>query len=136
MTKNSNVKPVFTLWKNTSKKGGSYFTGKGIKGFYNTKKSNPKEPDLKIFKTDEKGSVLKDTEVSMWCNISKDGSKKYLSGKYEDVQKLIGFINEKATAENKQPYIRIFFANDLEKKQEKKEAAVPTLQTANDDLPF
>lgn len=135
MTKNSNAKPVFTLWKNTSKKGGSYFTGKGIKAFYNTKKSNPKEPDLRIYKVDEKGSLEKKELVSMWCNISKDGSKKYLSGKYEDGQKLIGFINEGATAENKQPYIRIFFANDLDKK-EAKEEPVPALQTAENDLPF
>ena len=77
-----NVKEAFTLWKNTSKDGKTtYFTGvsrTGCKlvGFYNGKKKNPNEPDLRIYAQPEEGNAS-DELAALWVKESKAG-KKYL----------------------------------------------------------
>lgn len=118
----STLKQLFAMWKETSKEGKAYFTGKDsgiqLKGFYNTKKKNPKEPDVRIYKTDAEGKLEKDVFLSLWCNATEKG-KKYLTGKLAN-ERVVAFINEKATKENKQPYFTVYLS-DEPVKQEKKE---------------
>ena len=100
--KEMKMEQVFALWKQTSKGGNEYFTGSDGKtklvAFYNGKKKNPKEPDLRVYAVDKDGKAEEKELVSLWCNVSKSG-KKFLTGKLED-KRLVGFINEKANGEN------------------------------------
>lgn len=114
------LKQVFAMWKRTSKNGKTFFSGKDengkeIRGFYNTNKQNPKEPDIKIYHLAEGGELEKEVFVSLWCN-AKDNGKKYLSGKI-DGKRVVGFINAKAIAENKQPYFSVYWSDDAEVKK-------------------
>jgi len=124
------MEQVFAMWIEQSKKGGKYFTGKCdkgyLKGFYNTNKQNPKEPDIRIYLTDEKGNLQKEEYLSLWCKLSKN-NKKFLSGKL-DGKWVVGFINEKATEENKQPYFSVYYSDAM--KEDKKE------EVKQDELPF
>ena len=119
-TKTNQKKQVFALWKRTSKEGKTYFTGKydevEVRGFYNGKKQNPKEPDMRVYAVDGNKNLSKDELVSLWCNVSK-GGKKYLSGKLNG-KYVVGFINDKATAENKQPYISLYWSEEQEQQKE------------------
>ena len=109
------LKQVFAMWKRASKDGKTYFTGKDetgkeLRGFFNTKKQNPKEPDVRIYHLTEGKDLEKEPFVSLWCNVTKNG-KKYLSGKI-DGKKVIGFINDKSTDENKMPYFSVYWSDD------------------------
>lgn len=131
------LEQVFAMWKETSKKGASYFTGKCdkgyIKGFYNTNKQNPKEPDIRIYLTNDKGDLEKDVYLSLWCNTT-DNGKKYLTGKLGD-KRVVGFINAKANEENKQPYFTVYYSDD--KKPEKVTKERPQMEEIKDEkLPF
>lgn len=114
------AKDIFALWKRTSKNGDTYFSGKTskdngemqLRGFFNTNKKNPKEPDLRVYVVTSKGELSKEPLISMWCNVSKN-SKKYLTGKIED-KRVVAFINDKAN--EKQPYVVAYYSED--KKQE------------------
>ena len=124
-TKHAEMQQIFAMWKREGKKGTPYFTGvtkdgTELRGFYNTKKKNLNEPDLRIYALDMQGNLEKDEVGSLWCNSSKDGKKKYLSGKIFDTVKVVGFFNEKATKENKQPSFRVYEAQS--KKQHEPEA--------------
>ena len=120
----STLNELFAMWKQKSKAGKSYFTGKDsgvqLKGFYNTKKENPKEPDLKIYKVDDNGELCKDVFLALWCNATESG-KKYLSGKLKD-ERVVAFINEKATEDNKQPYLRVYLSDKTELQEPPKQA--------------
>ena len=109
-TKAFTMNQAFALWKKKSKNGNTYFTGKGIRGFFNTNKKNPKEPDLRVYMTTEDGSLSETPLVSMWCNVSKNG-KKYLTGKLEG-KRVVGFIND--TDNDKRPYVSCYFSEDTE----------------------
>lgn len=131
------LKQVFAMWKRKSKNGATYFVGKDvdgreIRGFYNGKKQNPKEPDIRIYHLTEKGEIEKEVYVSLWCNAKENG-KKYLSGKI-DGARVVGFINAKATPENKQPYFSVYWSDQAEEKKpakaEKKE------EPETEDVPF
>ena len=125
------MEQVFALWKNTSKSGNEYFTGSDGKtklvAFYNGKKKNPKEPDLRVYPLDKDGKAEEKELVSLWCNVSNSG-KKFLTGKLGD-KRLVGFINEKATTENKQPYVSVYFSEDAKEEtkpeEPKEETVVP-----------
>ena len=111
-SKKFNLVKIFSMWKEKSKNGMQYFTGKTTDGtkltaFYNTDKKNLKEPDLKVYIRTEDG-LSKDPFVSLWCNTSKKG-KKLLSGKI-DGKKVIGFINEKPS--EKQPYFQVYWSDE------------------------
>jgi uncharacterized protein (DUF736 family) len=139
---------VFAMWKRQSKNGNTFFSGKDeegkkIRGFYNTKKQNPKEPDIRIYHVAEGGKLEKEVFVSLWCN-AKDNGKKYLSGKI-DGKRVVGFINTKATAENKQPYFSVYWsdANEDKKPAETEDKATKTTKAekkeeteTDNDLPF
>lgn len=138
---------VFAMWKRTSKNGKTtFFTGKDIdgreiRGFYNTKKQNPKEPDIRIYHLTENGELEKEVYVSLWCN-AKDNGKKYLSGKI-DGARVVGFINTKASAENKQPYFSVYWSDTNDEKKPAETDSKKATKTAKaekeedtGDLPF
>lgn len=146
-----NLEQVFALWRQKTKDGKkTYFSGKigeeYLTGFYNTKKQNPKEPDIRIYKRDEEGNLAKEEFVSLWCNVTKNG-KKLLSGKI-DGKRVIGFIN--TSGNEKAPYISVYWADETEtpkdeskpdpkatktKKAKKEEPKFEEVET-DEDLPF
>jgi len=124
-TKHAEMQQIFAMWKREGKKGTPYYAGvtkdgTELRGFYNTKKKNLNEPDLRIYEVDKQGNLGKDEIGSLWCNSTKDGKKKYLSGKIFDTVRVVGFFNEKATKENKQPSFRVYEAQ--ERKQHEPDA--------------
>lgn len=131
-------KAIITLWKNKSKDGKkTYLSNKAFIGFYNTKKQNPKEPDLQIYAKGENGKAEKEETAVLWCNVSKDGNTKYLSGYLKKTnEKLTGFINNKA--DDKIPYVNIYLSEELGKSNKKVSNKKVTKEdvVADDDLPF
>lgn len=114
--KKFDLKACASLWKNTSKAGRTYFSGKtpdGHKliGYLNGMKKNPKEPDIRVYFVDEEGNASKDACLSIWNNTSK-GGKVYASGITCDNEKVVGFFN---TSDNeKRPYLSIYYQNTEE----------------------
>lgn len=118
------LEECFVLWKKDAKTGLNYLTGSTpkdkdgkvemyLKGFFNPKKKNPKEPDIRVYTQGEDG---KDEEVAtLWDKVSKK-DKRYLSGKTNENEYLIGFYNE--GEESKQPYVRVYY-------QENKDEELP-----------
>lgn len=110
----STLQELFAMWKQNSKAGKPYFTGKDsnveLKGFYNTEKKNPKEPDLKIYTLDDKKELNKEPYLVLWCNATEKGVK-YLTGKLND-KRVVAFINDKATDDNKQPYLKVYLSKE------------------------
>ena len=129
--------PVVKLWKQKSKDGTkTYLSSKTHIAFYNTKKKNPNEPDLRIYIKTAEGKKGEDY-ASIWCNTT-DAGKKYLSGKMVDGTKLTGFIND-TTKNDKIPYCSIYLDAQLPKKESKKEAPkkeAPAEVVQDNDLPF
>ena len=133
---------LFALWKQKSKDGKTtYFTGKAntgisLRAFYNTKKKNPNEPDLRIY-TYVDGETSKENVGAMWCNASKkDNTKKYLSGTFDGV-KVIAFFN--STDNEKAPYITAYVSEErAEATKEEKEAVQTEFEEIPDEetLPF
>lgn len=123
------LKEAFVLWKQTSKEGKPYFTGKDgngnkVTGFYNTNKKNPKEPDLRLID-------VKDEEyASLWCNLSKN-DKKYLNGSLKAGEKLVGFFVKEEN--EKRPFIKVYFREDEQKPVEKK---ITKKEVKDSELPF
>ena len=145
VTKQENKKQAFTLhevlamWKQTSKDGKAYFTGKTsdgkkLVGFYNTKKKNPKEPDIRIYtQTEMKTEAQPEPMLSLWADVSK-GGKKYLSGKW-DGKRVVGFISDKA--DEKRPYFRVYLSEDAKPEAKVEQQELTAAASDNDgDLPF
>lgn len=129
------LEQVLVLWKHKSKKtGNEFFSGYYVKnegqeqeelvGFYNTDKKNPKEPDLRIYKSDD----TKKEFISLWVNASANG-RQYLTGKFKG-KRIVGFINKGG---NKAPYISVYYSDQNEQKQEEPEQVT---FTSKDDKPF
>ena len=129
-------KELLALWQKESKKGELYFTGKGgIVGFYNPKKQNPKEPDLRLHirvgeELQEYGSV--------WVNVSDKGNK-YLTGTLVHGNvRIVGFINTD-TQGGKHPYIRFYEQDKKEVSAQPKQAVesekITPTPTSTKDLP-
>lgn len=126
------MKEVFALWKRESKNGNPYFTGKSaeginLRGFFNTNKKNPKEPDLKVYVHSE-GELAKEPLISMWCNVGKTG-KKYLTGKIGE-QRVVGFISDGKN--EKAPYLRCYYSDDSQQRIEE----TTEEPKKSDNLPF
>ena len=112
------MEQVCALWKQTSKSGNEYFSGKlehgtKVNGFYNTDKKNPKEPDLRIYPVGEDKKMAKEPVISMWVNVSKTKSK-YLTGKLGE-KRVVGFISK--SENEKAPYLNIYFSTEKEDSQ-------------------
>lgn len=107
------LKEAFALWTNTAASGSEYLTGKcddiKLVGFFNTKKKNEKEPDIRIYSTDEKGNRSEEAVASLWKNMSK-GGKYYLSGTDNENKKLVGFYNDNIIEFPNRPYIRVYYS--------------------------
>ena len=115
--KEFNLTEAFVLWKNKSKNNVEYLSGKlsdegsnvKLVGYFNTRKKNPKGPDIRIYDIDSDGS--QGIEVcSLWENISK-GEKRYLTGTTNDQEKIIAFYNNLEENPNR-PYIRAYYKQD------------------------
>ena len=131
------MEQAFAMWRKTSKAGKPYFTGKTkdayLVGFYNGKKQNPKEPDIRIYEQDKDGNTSKEEYVSLWCNVSKNG-KKYLSGKIGE-KRVVGFINEKA--DGNRPYFSVYYSEgDLKKEAPAGDDFVTVPEGADEEMPF
>lgn len=108
-----NLKEAFVLWKNESKNKTEYLRGftsdKKVKlvGFFNTNKKNPKEPDVRVYVTDNEG---KDIEVaSLWESITKN-NKRILTGSTNENEKLVAFYGKEH--QEMRPYIRAYYRED------------------------
>lgn len=133
-----NVKEAFTLWKNTSKDGKTtYFTGVSrtgwkLVGFYNGKKKNPNEPDLRIYAQTEEGKAG-DELAALWVKESKAG-KKYLTGKLTDQEiYLTAFIN--GSGNEKQPYLRVYLQSELKENEKVEEKPAETKKASTKKVP-
>ena len=74
------MEQLFTMWLKKGKTGTQYLSGvdaagNRLVGFFNGKKQNPKEPDVRIYHVDEEGKAEKDEFTSLWVNISKNDKK-------------------------------------------------------------
>lgn len=138
----------FTLWIYKSKKGNKYLSGvtedgEKLRGFFNSKKENPKEPDIRIYTVNKKGDISKEEFISLWCNANAESGKKYISGKI-DGKRVVGFFNSKAEVNGVIPYINVYYSDNEqnESKEEnkpkysKKEEPEFEEMKTDDDLPF
>ena len=106
------LQELCVLWLNEGKNGYRYLSGYDLNkhrlvGFFN-KKENEKQPTLRIYGVDEKGT-LTDELITLWESESKK-EKIYLSGVTNENEKVIGFYgNEK---EKKQPYVRCYLKDE------------------------
>ena len=108
-----NLEEAFVLWKHEGNSGICYLTGttkEKIKllGFFNNKKKNPKEPDVRIYTLDKDGKQ-EDEVCALWETESKSGHK-YLSGNTED-DFIVAFYND-SDGNEKLPYIRAYYKNN------------------------
>lgn len=140
--KEFNLTPALTMWIYKSKNGVKYLSGKTeegtkLKGFFNGKKKNPKEPDIRIYKQIDKGVLEKEEFISLWVKVSK-GGKKYLSGKLGD-KWVTGFFNSKAEIGGIIPYFSIYFSDSKEESKSEVSEGYEEITTEDDvdnDLPF
>ena len=115
VNKDTNLIECITLWIHESKNGVEYLSGNlsdelrggRVIGFFNSKKKNPKEPDVRVYSVDKDGN--QDVEIaSLWENIS-IAENRYLLGKTNENENIIGFYDEKQA---KKPYIRIYLEKE------------------------
>lgn len=130
--KEFNLEEAFAMWRQEGKQG-HYFSGKAgsikLLGFYNGKKKNPKEPDIRIYPCDADGNIEKDPVCSLWVNTSKKGTR-YLSGTYIG-KKVTGFINSD-TKGDKRPYFRVYFQEEAKQP----EPILKGTEVNTEDVPF
>lgn len=108
--KEFNLDEAFVLWLKTSKDKKEYLSGHDLNnnkivGFFNTNKTNEKQPDVELYQV-EKDGKRGDKVVSLWNNLSKD-NKDYLLGTTNEEEKIVAFYGDKE--EEKRPYIRGYF---------------------------
>lgn len=117
-TKETKMEEAFVLWKNKAKSGEDYLSGNTVDAvkdaeiklvaYFNSRKKNPKEPDVRVYTLDTEGK--QDKEVcSLWENVSKN-EKRYLTGTTDDKEKIIAFYNN--SDNEKRPYIRAYYKQD------------------------
>ena len=107
------LEEAFVLWKNKAKSGLEYLSGKDLNdkklvAFFNTKKENPKEPDIRVYNTNDKGE-MKDEVAVLWENTSKDNNL-YLTGSTKENEKLVAWYGKEN--EEKRPYVRAYFQDN------------------------
>lgn len=105
-----NLDEAFVLWKHEGNNGVCYLTGNTpdkvkLLGFFNNKKKNPKEPDIRIYSLDENGKQSEEV-CALWETESKNGNK-YLSGNSDD-DFLVAFYND-IEDNGKLPYLRAYY---------------------------
>ena len=113
----SNLEQCMALW---TQKGGKvlYVTGivgEGadafrVVGFFNGKKKNPKEPDLRVYEQLEKGHS-KEALASLWVAQAKSGGQ-YYWGRDNEQKRLVAFLNPNKK-NPKEPDIRVYYQQEV-----------------------
>lgn len=134
-------KDLGALWLHKAKSGTTYLQGKvdgkQVTAFYVTKKSNPKEPDLRIYAHGTDGALEKNEMLSLWCKVSKNNTK-YLTGNYNG-KWIVAFTNDKVKVGDKLPRITIQYqAQTQPQPKEEAKSLQPQLDIQLDDpsVPF
>jgi len=111
-TEQKQMKEAFALWTRKAKSGKEYFTGKcddmSLLGFANTSKKNEKEPDIRIYTSNENNDESLIEVASLWKNVSKN-DKLYLTGTDNEGKKLVGFYNDNFMDFPNRPFIRVYY---------------------------
>lgn len=109
------LREAFALWKTTSKQGVEYLSGTvsddnktKLVGFFNSKKKNPNEPDVRVYLQVEQGEASQEV-ASLWSNVDKN-DKPYLSGTTNENERLVGFYGDEN--QEKRPFIRAYYSNE------------------------
>lgn len=103
------LKECLALWLHKSKEGKKFLSGKTytddkvIAFFVNGKTENL--PKVRVFALDDEGKAT-DEIVTLWEYEGKTG--KYLSGKTNENEKVVGFYGEEI--KEARPYIRVYFS--------------------------
>lgn len=108
------LKECITLWKSESKSNTEYLTGFAsedpdvkLVGFFNGKKKNPNEPDIRIYVKDTEGKLGQEV-ASLWNSLGKNKKDyQYLTGKDDDKNRLVGFYS--SSEDSKKPYIKVYY---------------------------
>ena len=112
------LKEAFVLWKKTGKSGVDYLDGYTVdengnktflKGFFNTKKENPKQPDIRVITSVNEGEQSVEV-ASLWSNVSESKGTKYLTGSTNDKEKLVAFYGKEN--QEARPYIKAYYKED------------------------
>lgn len=144
------LQPIFSLWRRKSKDGKkTYFSGKTtdgeyVVGFYNTKKKNPKEPDLRVYFQADDG-VQDDRSYSIWHNVNEKTGKEYFSGVYQNGEagyKIVGFKSK--SKNEKAPELNFYIREEKTEAKQEPEYEQPTIpetpefvsEEDEDELPF
>lgn len=107
------LKEAFVLWKNEGKTG-EYLSGfttfdpvkkEKLVGFFNSKKKNPNEPDIRVYYVKDDGSRGEEA-VSLWEETSQNGTR-YLTGTTDDKERIIAFYGKEH--QEMRPHIRAYF---------------------------
>lgn len=115
---NFNLKEAFVLWKKTGKSGVDYLDGYTVdengnktflKGFFNTNKENPKQPDITVKTSVNEGEQSVEV-ASLWSNVSETKGTKYLTGSTNDKEKLVAFYGKEN--QEARPYIKAYYKED------------------------
>jgi uncharacterized protein (DUF736 family) len=108
--KEFDLKEAFVLWKNVSKSGKEYLAGfvnneekTKLKGFFNTDKKNPKEPDIRVY-TEVNEKLVE--VASLWTNVDKN-EKKYVTGSTDEHEKLVGWFGKEN--QEMRPFVRVYY---------------------------
>lgn len=107
------LEEAFTVWKNEAKSGNHYLKGYDLNGnklvgYFNGKKKNPNEPDVRFYELDKEGKQGKEV-ASLWENEAKNGNR-YLSGKTTENEKLVAFYQK--DEDEKKPFIKAYFSEE------------------------
>lgn len=109
------LKEAFVLWKRKAKSGVDYLSGYAVdengnktylNGFFNSKKENPKAPDIRVMTATNEGEESVEVAI-LWENLSKDETKRYLTGTTNDHEKLVCFYGKEH--QEMRPYIRAYY---------------------------
>lgn len=76
---------------------------------------------------------------TLWKAVSNDGSLTYFNGKDAKGRRVVAFINKKASPENQQPTIRVYFQNERDedsKGSNKSQKGKKQKKEETDDIPF
>jgi hypothetical protein len=108
--KEFDLKEAFVLWKNVAKSGKEYLAGfvnneekTKLKGFFNTDKKNPKEPDIRVY-TEVNDKLVE--VASLWTNVDKK-EQKYVTGTTDENEKLVGWFGKEN--QEMRPFVRVYY---------------------------
>jgi len=76
----------------------SLLTGDEIKRFKEMRKMEKQEqknakPKIRIYKKDEEGKMIEESQIALWEKESKEKKTKFLSGKDQEGNFYVGFYN-------------------------------------------